>query len=542
MEWIEIVYDKPPMKIGKLSVGGYSFVNKPVTDSLYCCKMNNRTEYVCDNSFVPKLTEDRYCVYVRYGPWVRIEPRIVRSNLYNDTIDNNETYPLLSTVIIESNGRLSDEELAKDPNYDIVKKMTLAPDIDLPLISDIKHYLVRHYNKQNKREKAIEVSKRNVISHGKLYLHDTICQEVFEISAAYYYNGDKEESHFYQDKAFLSPVIPKETAKRYLTNIYLYYLGAPLDFVRHKYWNISCLAHYTPMNAGIIKVDNPIKCDFSYIENSSYYLTIRTVNYFHTHTYISNDDDKHIRTVTYLATMDNNLNVTSSRRIINRCDYIHHRHYMVECIEDMRLFKFNNKLYIVGTGIDTHHQQSHQIVIGQLQLEEHVAYITKMYTLEYAQWRCQKNWLPFPEYRDGLQDHELAIIYKYEPFTLLKVNMNNGICTLYKEVQQKINCSSFRGSAVPFRHNGKWLMLVHNSQWFSGKNTYVQRMVEFDDNLQFTRVSCYFQTSDHHMEYIMGFQYDEEHNEFLFTTSKNDAHGGISTITYDQFQSMMYTL
>ena len=257
---------------------------------------------------------------------------------------------------------------------------------------------------------------------------------------------------------------------------------------------------------------------------------MRTVNYLHqTPRYISLDEDQHIRTETYFCEVNNDLTIKSAKRIRNGTDYIKHRQTHVTCWEDMRLFYYKDNFWVIATGIDTHYQKSHQMVLGKLSITKSECCITETHLLNYAGWNIQKNWLPVPK------GDELFIIYRYEPFTVLKYDETAGKLTqVVQKTQHSVYCDGFRGSSVPFYCpiKNRWIMLVHFGKWMNGKeNTYIHRFIEMDDDWNITKTGTPFQTKKHHMEYVMGATNhpDSKPNnpKIVMCLSENDSDGSI---------------
>lgn len=521
---LEIIYEEFNDKwYNALNVS--NVISKKSLNLPYQLKLTS-DESVNSNSYFTELNKDAYYVLVKYNQFVRYELRIFKNN-----VDKIVTRGYLDKFVIVSDKPQDKIKITDDPST-----------------IDGRSKLITSCNELGDRNKAIEIYNKSVEPLGnKFCLYESLYKPDFEYSVANFYNNNKDEASLFQDKVMINRITPKNQQEGYLRNVYNFYQHNKLPLKRYKQLTVPCMNHYTVMNSAIIQ-DNGQgngKSPSTIKDEPSFVLSVRTVNYFHvTPNYISNDADRHIRTETYLCKMDTKLELTKKLRIFSHVDYIKHRKTMVTCIEDMRVFYYKNRYWTIGTGIDTHYQRSHQMVLSRLKVDfqEESAITDKMYMLDYGSWKVQKNWIPF------IFSDKLTIIYKYEPFTILEVNVKTGKCSIFKEVTQKIDCSTFRGSTVPFKYSiaGKYgttyVMLVHTSRWLNGRNTYTQRFIEFDEHFVMVRTSPYFKITEHHMEYVMGCGYDYNTKEIYISLSENDLKGAIATISVDTFESMMYEI
>lgn len=533
-----------------------SFQGKSISNAPYHLMMNSPNEELMYSSSFNNLSHDYYYVIVRYGRYARFEPRLIKAgfNLKTTDIKINSKNALWNVIIINHDDL---NILSKYPKS--ITKFTELDKIHILFNSeqkdtaitllqknndnkefidiDIAHFLGKYYNIQNRRQESLNLLNKN-LKLDEVFIYESLIQTIFEKSVSLLYLS-YQEPHKYKisaiqfiDSLYISRFLAKPGRDHFFNNIFRFYLGTPISFKRLTRFTLPTYWNYTVMNSSIIRVHN------------KFYMTLRTVNYIHvTPSYISNDADRHIRTETYFCEMDSDFNLVKHYRIVNKVDYIKYRQTHVNCIEDLRLFYYNDTFWVIGTGIDTHYQQTHQMVIGRLNINHHTkeAIIDKLFILEYGSWRCQKNWIPLVTKNKDNKD-ELQIIYKYEPFTLLSIDLDseNPHIKLKREIQQPIYCGSFRGSSIPFRYNDKWVMLVHCSRWFNKENTYIHRFIEFDDDLIITRVSNMFRTAQHHMEYVMGAVHDPSTNEIYISLSENDSKGGIAAIDVSTFEDMLY--
>jgi hypothetical protein len=119
--------------------------------------------------------------------------------------------------------------------------------------------------------------------------------------------------------------------------------------------------------------------------------------------------------------------------------------------------------------------------------------------------RHQKNWLPFA--RGAI----VRAIYGYDPFTVLRLDLNSGRYRVDRTVRNRFGGANWRGSAGPLRLPGttRLLILVHEvSERDVARQTrglvYLHRFVECDSAFKVTRISDPFVFLHHGIEFACG--------------------------------------
>lgn len=339
----------------------------------------------------------------------------------------------------------------------------------------------------------------------------------------WYHQDDKQQEYFNQANRLVHWRYTCPTDAEFISGQLIKY---PEHWFPDDTWNID-FDHpkdYHPMN-----------CSLWTDEKREIFGCWRTVNYRHDTQkgYISEHDDGHIRTQTYTIRFSSGLDEFNIKQINNLVKYPSQRQSMIHDLEDQRLFKFGEDWYTIGTGIDTHLQSSHQMVLSKLNDDGD---IEKMIFLDYDQTNIQKNWIPFPFHG------KMLFIYQYEPFTLIEADLETGKCHTHLRCQQLINCKSLRGSSCPIKYQGKYLMVVHRSLWFDKVNTYAQKLIEFTDDFRITRYSNYFKLTNCPMEYVMGCAFTDDDQMFHLTLSANDSDSRIVSFTQKDLESHLHAV
>lgn len=339
----------------------------------------------------------------------------------------------------------------------------------------------------------------------------------------WYHQDDKQQDYFNQANRLLH---------------WRYTLPEEAEFITGQL--VKFPEQWHPADTLVIDFDcpedyHPMNCSLWTDNDGELFGCWRTVNYRHDTQkgYISEHDDGHIRTQSYTVRFSSDMDKFNIKQINNLVEYPSQRQSMVHNLEDQRLFKFGKDWYTIGTGIDTHFQSSHQMVLSKL---DNDGDIVKMIFLDYDQTNIQKNWIPFP-FHD-----KMLFIYRYEPFTLIEADLETGKCHTHLRFQQLINCKSLRGSSCPIRYQGKYLMVVHRSFWFNRVNTYAQKLIEFTEDFRITRYSNYFKLTNCPMEYVMGCAFTDHNKMFHLTLSENDANPRIVSFTQEDLESRLHAV
>ena len=111
----------------------------------------------------------------------------------------------------------------------------------------------------------------------------------------------------------------------------------------------------------------------------------------------------------------------------------------------------------------------------------------------------EKSWLPFSYKGD------LLLVYGYEPFRILKVDIETARCEPFLELKLPVNARRWRGSVSPTFIGRQLLMLVHEVARRAEDNVYLHRWIELDpETLRPLRFSKLFSFDHHGVEYALG--------------------------------------
>jgi hypothetical protein len=270
-----------------------------------------------------------------------------------------------------------------------------------------------------------------------------------------------------------------------------------------------------------------------FIDNGKILVNIRHVNYTFYHsekklfqhqwgplTYVHPENDMHLRTTNFYCELDTNFNITKYTPIDTTKFDVEPLWEFVG-LEDARIFRWNEKLYVSGVrrDLDT-------IGTGRMELCEIVPDGDKM--VEISRFRipppndhnsyCEKNWMP-------ILDKPYHYVKWSNPTEVVKVDPIN-------QTSQTVSLSDFiplprdlRGGSqvIPWRHH--YLTITHEVDLFNSEvgrkdARYMHRIILWDKNFKIVKYSKEFSIMGGDVEFCVGLT--EYGNDFLITFGFQD--------------------
>ena len=545
---VDVVYETNNMPDGwhdALKIPGIRYIRYHFgfdANPEYVLKLK-KGEKVSPMSYLPSdLTDDCYKVYLKRGDYVKAEVRLLK---FGAKIPKNTDHIQILPLYIDT-GKSPESlimfKVVKEINELVVNnrfKQALDKMSKFPMTPDILHFTRKCHNLLNNREAVISANLDPKTIYRNWYHYDAMSQANFETSAACYYLGDFDSAFYHQDLLVRDRCVSRNLKHGYLRNICDFYkrqmIQRPEKIVK-IYNQIHHPANYHLMNISLLKIEDDMP-EWVRLEGTVAIGLARTVNYLIKNgAYVSMHEDRKIRTETYMIWLDSDLNVTAQCKLHVSIDYFKHRHTAIENFEDLRIFKYpDGQIGFTGTGIDTHVERSHQMIIGQIGIGGKIISITM---LHYADWRSQKNWLAFT------YNGELLMVYKYDPFTLIKVkDQDIGSTEIYVETPTKYDLDHIRGSSAPILVNSwlagtkysgcYWLMTVHSSvHLHNGRTAYLQKFILLSRNFEIKHLSRFFKMTTELVEYSMGCILLND--KIVISYSQDDRLGCLAVLTKDQ--------
>jgi glycosyltransferase involved in cell wall biosynthesis len=303
---------------------------------------------------------------------------------------------------------------------------------------------------------------------------------------------------------------------------------------------------YNPMNPSIVHADN-----------NGYFVICRTVNYkLVNHRYIFMEGNNKINTKNVMIRLDNDLREDPS-----------YRFDIVDCVgqemksdvgglEDMRMFLYRDRYWAFGGNHIT--VDMPQIVLVDLGTpqewkEKGRVEIHRKVLLEFAENRCEKNWMPVV-----IKD-SLFALYSHEPQILLKididqipeqpglhvyprkfVNGQNSISTKFEDY----NLDILRGSCPPvlLKHldeEDEYISIVHEVIIGHDRGrVYLHRFISYDMEMKVKSISLPFYFKQKGIEYVAGMTLSHDKSQLIITMGIDDSQAFICSVDVQKAKSL----
>ena len=272
-----------------------------------------------------------------------------------------------------------------------------------------------------------------------------------------------------------------------------------------------------------------------YVDNDHIKINIRHVNYtlFHSEgkqfhhfwgplQYIHPENDCTLKTVNYFGELDDDLNIINIQKV-NTSELDQDPLWEFVGLEDARIVRWDNKLYISGVRRDTTTNGQGRMELSEIEVTDNsVKEISRVRipapeeNISY----CEKNWMPIV----NLPFH---YIKWSNPTEVVKVNPVEKSCvTIHLETQKYIEgLCDFRGGSQVILWNGYYLAIIHEVRLFNSElgrkdGRYYHRFVVWDQNFDIVTFSDLFDFLGGDIEFCCGLALHK--NNFLVTFGFQD--------------------
>jgi len=195
----------------------------------------------------------------------------------------------------------------------------------------------------------------------------------------------------------------------------------------------------------------------------------------------------------------------------------------IKGLEDLRVYRLNNKCYFTATSFKEYLQDKISIVHGEYDIETS-SYKNCTAILSPTNQDCEKNWVNVPETDE--------FIYSWHPLRIGKIRNNKFYFN--KEIETPPLFSLFRGSAPPIEVNGKWIALVHFVEYCQPRK-YYHCFVELEKSTYtITKVSLPFVFENLGIEFSISGKFANDSLEYYF--SSWDSNPARITISLNSIQ------
>ena len=251
----------------------------------------------------------------------------------------------------------------------------------------------------------------------------------------------------------------------------------------------SYLMKMKSSSSSIIKIDN------------EYVMNVRMVNYTIDNNGNYHDCEKHITTINKYIVLNSDFAIVKQHQF--KQDYVDRRYIG---IEDVRIYQSGQEreereIQYIGTGY--HQNNKIGIVYGKYDLDAEQIMDINEITPAFSKSECEKNWI-FTEY-----NNETHIIYKWFPLQLCKLDKENNLIHLVKEIKMPYYFSHSRGSTCGYQYEQEIWFVLHIVSYETPRN-YYHCLVVFDENMNLKRYSAPFKFQGDPIEYCIGLLVEQD--------------------------------
>jgi predicted GH43/DUF377 family glycosyl hydrolase len=275
-------------------------------------------------------------------------------------------------------------------------------------------------------------------------------------------------------------------------------------------------------NPSVIVVDGKILVN---IRNVNYTLYHSELNKFEHMwgplSYIHPENDMKLRTVNYIAELNEDLDITYYSKIdTSKFDTYEPRWEFVG-LEDVRLIEWNNKLYGIGVRRDLDNIGTGRMELSELEFNQSEVREVSRYRIpgpppdkEY----CMKNCTPI----EGMPNHLLKWT---NPTAIMKFNTDGSDTTVFETNEYTPMKADMRGGSQVIKWKDGYLTLIHETDLHKSEQgnknaTYRHRFVYWDKDFKNQRFSKLFSFLDMKIEFSCGMcKYNDD---FLITFGAQD--------------------
>lgn len=267
------------------------------------------------------------------------------------------------------------------------------------------------------------------------------------------------------------------------------------------------------------------------------YVSLRNVNYmlyqnlnkkYQTYygemVYVTPDSDNNLRTRNYLANYNLDDNTIFTYNEIDTSEFDTEPKWSFIGHEDIRLVRWNNKLYATGCRRDVKETGESRMELSEINevTGEELSRIRIKAPGNNTSY-CEKNWMP-------ILDKPFHYVKWTNPTEVVKVNPENGDCeTLFvkEQDQQKINTfRALRGSSQVIPYNNGYIALVHEVDLYLNElerkeAQYYMKFVVFDNEFNIVNTSDEFKFLNFSIEFTNGLMYKNNYFYIPFSIMDN---------------------
>lgn len=256
------------------------------------------------------------------------------------------------------------------------------------------------------------------------------------------------------------------------------------------------------MNPSIYNDNGKLLCVLRHVNYTMYHSEHNLFNHqFGVLVYLHPENDLHLRTVNYLLNINDDLNITNYHKIDMSKFNTYEPMWDFVGLEDARIFRWDDKLYISGVRRDTTTNGEGRMELSEIIDAKEISRL-RISTPNNTPSYCEKNWMP-------IIDKPYHYIKWTNPVEVVKVNIETGESTqVYTHDYIPIG-GDFRGSSQVIKYGQNYLCIIHEVDLFKTVDRlkdgiYKHRFVMFDDEFNIIKYSDTFDFMNGNIEFCCG--------------------------------------
>lgn len=240
------------------------------------------------------------------------------------------------------------------------------------------------------------------------------------------------------------------------------------------------------------------------------------------------------QTVNYLADLDMHLGLTRVQPLSDD----HYRRpppasYPVTGIEDLRLIRFRDQWWAVGSNPNVDHRPTMQVVLVRIRNGQ----LTDRRALTSNQnMRMEKNWMPAVHPITG----HLHLVYRCSPTTVLRYRHSQATVRPAFVHDGPLLARGLRGGSQVIPFDGGYLCLVHDVIVPDGEHrrTYLHRWLWFTPTWRIGKLSAPFFFRRHGVEFVAGLT--QVGKTLLVSFGVDDAEAWLARLPVDHVRALLH--
>lgn len=253
-------------------------------------------------------------------------------------------------------------------------------------------------------------------------------------------------------------------------------------------------------------------------DNGKIIINIRHVNYTFYHsekktfqhpwgplTYLHPENDMHLRTTNWYCELDDDLNITEYSKIDTSKFDTYEPLWDFVGLEDARLVRWNDKLYITGVRRDTTPNGQGRMELSEIEVNGNT--ITEISRCRIQPPKdpnsyCEKNWMP-------VIDQPFTFIKWSNPTEVVTANVVDGSSTTTHVSPYVQIGNDLRGGTQVIKMGDYYLALVHEVDLFTSEAgrkdaVYRHRFIVWDKDWKIQKFTKDFSIMNGHVEFAVG--------------------------------------